>query len=193
MPPNQVATRHRGRVASASRTRRVLGEIGNVAGRVIPGFAQNVLRHGMRAWKMRKQNKVPPKTKKSIDHVEKVSLAAVNPTDLQFRHITVPCAKMKHKNAIKGLWTYQQEHDGVIATGAGLQQTATLFMVNTVSQLATSTGAGYTSLQNFTALQQLNPYLTNTGSALWGSRVTPATDKFIIKSIEIDLDLTSPF
>lgn len=149
------------------------------------GFARNLLRRGMRRYQ----------AKKTAGGLTRGTSAAVNPTDLQYRVININLAKSTkgkaNKKQLKGMWTYQQSHSATVSQNAGLQSAGTMFNMMLPGQINTSTGSTYNVSQNYTALQSLNPYLTNTGSNLLPSVVKPATDKFFVKSIEVDLDITS--
>jgi len=97
--------------------------------------------------------------------------------------------KAIHKHDV-GKWTYMQSTQGFIKEASGRQATSWIGGIGMNSQLVTSTGAGFNSFQNHIGLQQLNPYLQNTGSTLLPSR-NPYTDKFLIKGVEFDMEFTN--
>lgn len=99
--------------------------------------------------------------------------------------------KLLKSHSKAGLWKYQQSYHNLITSPAGLQQYTLLSSVNTLPQCLTSTGAGFAYYQADTALEQLNPYLTNTGSVKLGSVFTPLNDRFIINNNSIMLELTN--
>lgn len=91
----------------------------------------------------------------------------------------------------KGRWHYSQNYSNLLVSNAGVQSFNTIAFTTTASQIITSTGAAYGTAQNLTALEQLNPYLTNTGSVLIPSTVTPLTDQFYILNVTITVEMTN--
>jgi len=90
-----------------------------------------------------------------------------------------------------GQWNYTQTHSVTLFDVAGRQAVNDAFAMGTVDQYRTSSGTAYSTLQNFTAIQQLNPYLTNTGSAILPSVITPLTDRFVVKTLTMKTTFAS--
>lgn len=90
-----------------------------------------------------------------------------------------------------GKWEYVINYTTLPISSVGEQSLTPLCFVLTKSQLATTTGSTYTLSQSAQALQQMNPYLTNTGSTMWAAKATPATDKFIVKGIEVNMSISN--
>lgn len=99
--------------------------------------------------------------------------------------------KMLKGQTTCGRWVYAQTYKSILTSGAGLQGVTTLVSPVTASKCLLTSGNTYSVEQNDVALEQLNPYLTNTGSAYLPTVVTPLTDRFIIKSVALELELTS--
>lgn len=91
----------------------------------------------------------------------------------------------------KAQWNYIQSHPVVMGSAAGLQDVNDILSMGTISQLEVSTGLGYNAFQNHTAVQQLNPYLSTTGSTLYPSQAIPLTDRFVLKTYTIKTEFTS--
>lgn len=66
----------------------------------------------------------------------------------------------------QGRWVYRQSHSGRFSGVVGKQFATSMFCMNTSSQTTVSTGTPYSYLQNDTALRQMNPYATSTGSSV---------------------------
>lgn len=100
-------------------------------------------------------------------------------------------AKGKKIAKTSGTWTYQQTHSGFITSSAGTQGTLELCSVNTPSQCLVSSGIGFTNIQNHTALEVLNPNITNTGGGVMSAVTVPPEDQFCIKKNFIDIEMTN--
>jgi hypothetical protein len=90
-----------------------------------------------------------------------------------------------------GTWEYNISYAGTMNSTAGQQGVNTPLAAATTQNMIVSSGATYSFFQSYTALQQLNPYLTNTGSVLLGTAVTPATDSFVLKNYNVNLELSN--
>lgn len=90
-----------------------------------------------------------------------------------------------------GNWNYSQTHSFLSTGPSGTQAVSDAFSVGNIDQFIASTGAGYSTFQNFTAIQQLNPYLTNTGSVYLTPQTTPLTDRFLVKNITMKTTFAS--
>lgn len=90
-----------------------------------------------------------------------------------------------------GNWNYSQTHSFLSTGPSGTQAVSDAFCVGNIDQFVASTGAGYTVFQNFTAIQQLNPYLTNTGSVYLTPQTIPLTDRFLVKNITMKTTFAS--
>jgi len=103
---------------------------------------------------------------------------------------TVVLKKKVPKHDI-GQWNYTQTHQMVNTAPAGRQSVTDGWTMGNIDQFRTSSGATYSTFQNFTAIQQMNPYLTNTGSILLPSVVTPLTDRFVVKNMTMKTSFAS--
>jgi len=99
--------------------------------------------------------------------------------------------KRKPPKHDKGQWNYSQTHTLITTNSAGKQSVDDAFCMGNIDQFRVSAGATYTVFQNHTAVQQMNPYLTNTGSAFLGSTVTPLTDRFVVKTYTMKTNFAS--
>lgn len=102
--------------------------------------------------------------------------------------------KLPGKQKMLGLWKLDYTFSGILGAGAGTQQCTTIAVLNNNSMLFVSTGGTYSSngtIQAPYALEQLNPYLTNTGSALIPSVATPLNDRFVLKRNTLKLEMTN--
>lgn len=90
-----------------------------------------------------------------------------------------------------GTWTYTQTHQHHLTSNPGRQGITVIASGVTKEQCVTSTGPAYTVYQNNTCLEQLNPNLTNTGSAFLGSVVTPLNDRFFVHNGDVEINLTN--
>lgn len=105
--------------------------------------------------------------------------------------IRVGKKKRYSKKVDKGRWHYLQTHQQITVNSSGLQAVVPIVAVNTYSQILNSTGAGYAYYQNFTALQQLNPYLKTTGSTVIPATTVPLTDRFFLIRNILDVEVTN--
>lgn len=103
--------------------------------------------------------------------------------------------KINHGRIVKktiGKWIYQQTHSSIITSASGLQYFTQQYKIASPSQLLVSTGAGYSGEQNFKSLQSLNPYGFTTGNnQTLTSQVIPKTDCFIIKSVNVSIEISN--
>jgi len=97
--------------------------------------------------------------------------------------------KLKGKTA--GLWKYSQSSETLINCDAGIQRPTVINILASKANLFTSTGATYGIGQNYTALNELNPYLKISGSSLLTAGTKPATDKFALKSVRAHMEITN--
>lgn len=63
--------------------------------------------------------------------------------------------------------------------------------MGTISQLTTSTGTGYSGLENQVGLRLMNPNYLNTGSAYIPAGGVPTTDMFVISHMNMEFEITS--
>lgn len=82
----------------------------------------------------------------------------------------------------KGQWNYSQTHQTIQTAVAGRQSVQDLFSMGNIDQFTASTGSAYSVFQNHTAIQQLNPYLSTSGSVFLPPTATPLTDRFLVKN-----------
>lgn len=90
-----------------------------------------------------------------------------------------------------GLWTYTQSTQGYIFNDAGYQAVNDIGYFAAIRQIRESDGSGYTNIQNALALQNMNPYMTSTGSAYFSGQTTPKTNEFVLRSIDLSLELVN--
>lgn len=98
-------------------------------------------------------------------------------------------SKAKHKTG-GATWNYRINYHGITTSAVGQQAMTDLFFVNSLQQLFTSSGNGYSTDQSYTALNLLNPYQKQTGSTLWATP-TFANDVFVIKYVNVFFDVTN--
>jgi len=101
-----------------------------------------------------------------------------------------PKKQPKWSNLV-GHWRYQQNHTGALTCGAGTQGGLDMFTVASTSQLFTSSGTAYSGSQNHTALEQMNPFKTTTGSSVLSSTATAAADRFMLRSVSVKFEVTN--
>lgn len=99
--------------------------------------------------------------------------------------------KLLKNQTTVGRWRYQQTYKGVIASAAGTQSLILPVSTLTVDKVLTSTGAAYTSTQSFTALTNLNPYLSAPVGPYLPAVATPFTDRFIVLNTALEFEFTS--
>jgi len=99
--------------------------------------------------------------------------------------------KLGSSQKMAGTWTYTQTHSGIQRSAAGRQNVVVIACGETKSQLLTSSGSTYNVYQNNVALEQLNPNLSNTGSAFLSSVVTPLNDRFFVKENFVEFNFTN--
>lgn len=90
-----------------------------------------------------------------------------------------------------GTWTYTQTHSQHLTSNIGKQGITLIAAGVTKDQCITSTGPGYSVYQNNTALEQLNPYLLNTGSAFIPAAVNPLNDRFFVHTGDVEVNITN--
>lgn len=99
--------------------------------------------------------------------------------------------KLLKKQSKMGLWKYQQTHKYILSSVSGTQSIFDICTVNSVSQILTSSSTTYAFNQNCIALEQLNPYLLNTGSTYLPNNFLPLNDRFIINNNSINMEFTN--
>jgi len=90
----------------------------------------------------------------------------------------------------KGCWKYSQFVPEVPFSNAG-NQANQQFAMGTVSQITVSTGVAHNGTENQVALRLMNPNYLNTGSAYIPAAGVPTTDEFVIKTMKMELEITS--
>lgn len=90
-----------------------------------------------------------------------------------------------------GTFHYAQNHVLKTTSAAGTQNAWVLACGATVSQCLTSSGGSYNPYQNNTALELMNPNLTNTGSSFVPTVVTPLNDRFLLKNQVAEVEITN--
>lgn len=100
-------------------------------------------------------------------------------------------AKLLKRQKTVGRWKYTQTDAYNLVGFPGGQTATSLVSPLTVAKLLTSTGAAYNADQNRVALEQLNPYLANTGSAYLATVISPLTDRFIVIDYTLEVELTN--
>nr|WAE42995.1 MAG: capsid protein [Cressdnaviricota sp.] len=99
--------------------------------------------------------------------------------------------KLLKNESAHNYFRYQQTHKYILTSPVGLQSINQVCTVNSSSQIITSTGTGYSFYQNDIALEQLNPNLYNSGSAVYTAGQVPLNEKFIIRNNSINIELTN--
>jgi len=94
-------------------------------------------------------------------------------------------ARTKKRHQLTGMWRYQQNHNDAFVTAAGSQAAFNLLTIGSRSNCYVSTGAAYGFDQNYTALEQMNPYKSNTGSSFIPSVVNQLNDRFMLGSCAV--------
>lgn len=98
----------------------------------------------------------------------------------------------KPKANTVGKWRYQQTYRYNLFSGAGLQAVSTLVVPLHYLKIFNSTGPGYVSYQNYTALEALNPYVTPTTTVVnYGPTQIPQNDRFIVNYVNLQVELTN--
>lgn len=97
----------------------------------------------------------------------------------------------KHTKGTMGKWEYHLVQSGYISAPAGKQQGLDVYFFNTPTQLCGTTTTTPTTLINDIGLIDMNPYLTNTGSRILGSSVTPANDRFYLKGFKAEIEISN--
>lgn len=77
---------------------------------------------------------------------------------------------------------YTQSLTGTIRNTAGKQAVQIIACNGNQNQFTVSTGSGYNVQQNHSALFNMNPNTTTTGSALLGSIVSPVNDRIYVRN-----------
>jgi len=166
--PNMATKRKRGNKTFGKPSKRA--KTTNIPIKVLARVNKNAKRFGL------------TKNKQDISHTTNEGTRSVK------FFVTLKRKVPKHD---QGQWNYTQTHQSIIGDLAGRQSCSDAFCMGNVDQFRTSSGTTYTTFQNFTAIQQLNPYLTNTGSALLPATVTPLTDRFVVKNMTMKTTFAS--
>jgi len=115
-----------------------------------------------------------------------------NPMGVDREHYSLSLGRKGIKRAKSdGQWLYTQNHAGVTVSASGYQNASVLCAAFTQGQCYTSSGNGYSTYDNFTALAYLNPYLRTTGSPIIAGGIQPANDKFYVKKHRFDVELSN--
>lgn len=96
--------------------------------------------------------------------------------------IVINGRKLSNRVKTTGIWKHSQNHNVITVTGTGRQATVNTAAAGSIAQHLTNTGTGYAWDQAETAYKFLNPFLTNTGSILWPSVLTPSQDRYCVLS-----------
>lgn len=99
--------------------------------------------------------------------------------------------KLQKNQKAMGRWLYYQNNKILQTLPAGQQSINSVVTAGNTNKLLTSSGTGFGFDQNDTALEQVNPYLTNTGSALLPVVITPLQDMFALLKVEWDFEITN--
>lgn len=100
--------------------------------------------------------------------------------------------KKQPKGKTAGKWKFTQLSQTITKSEAGLQQVSGVFRVCSKNAgLVTSVDPGGTPFATITNLAELNPYKRITGSNLHTAASSPATDKFMIKTIDVELEVVN--
>jgi len=94
-------------------------------------------------------------------------------------------ARTKKRHQLTGIWRYQQNHNDAFVTAAGTQAAFNLLTIGSRSNCYVSTGAAYGFDQNYTALEQMNPYKANTGSSFVPTTTNQLNDRFMLGSCAV--------
>lgn len=152
--------------------------------------AARVMRNTFKRWKTKYSNKYAPK-KSRKSHPDSTHLAAGH-SGFSADNIRVkPRTKLRKLQKLVGHWRYQQTHQWSLTSSAGTQGKKLLCTVASNAQLFTSTGSGYSEVQNATALEQMNPFKTNTGSSVLVSSATAANDRFMLRNCAVKMLVTN--
>jgi len=152
------------------------------AGTLAKEASKKLIRNAFKKWKAKSNTKTKTKKLKTPDANDGHSAISSHR-----KLIIINTKTPKHD---KGRWQYNITYQGILNGGAGQQGVNHFNGIALNNQISISSGPTYNIFQTANALQQMNPYLVNTGSTLLSSRV-PRTDKFILKSVEYDLEFTN--
>lgn len=131
-----------------------------------------------------------PKKKRKVD-VKKERKIQADDISGAITDSTIRINQGRKAKASIGTWKYNINYASALTSPAGGQYAGHVLAIGSAAQMVTSTGSSYNYYQSYTALQQLNPYLTNTGSTLLASNVNPATDEFVVKRATCNFELTN--
>lgn len=115
---------------------------------------------------------------------------STNLSEISTNNFTVVLHKKRPKHNT-GQWNYIQSQPNVFGSASGLQAVTDGGSMGSVAQLNTSTGLGYTNFQGMAAIQQLNPYLSTTGSTVYPTQAIPLTDRYLLKTYNMRTEYTS--
>nr|WAE43077.1 MAG: capsid protein [Cressdnaviricota sp.] len=99
-------------------------------------------------------------------------------------------AKLLKKQKKMGNWKNYNSYPFLLQSSVGAQQFIEIGAVNTIDQMISSTTSP-TIYQAPVCAEQMNPYLSNTGSVTLGTTVTPLEDRFVLKSNSIKMEFTN--
>lgn len=91
-----------------------------------------------------------------------------------------------------GQWKYHTATSGFMTAVSGACGVAPFYYAGTPLQLcATTTLAAPSIIQNNIGLMDLNPYMSNTGSRVLTTTVTPLEDRFVWQGVTMQLEMTN--
>lgn len=95
-----------------------------------------------------------------------------------------------------GKWQYQQTYRFNLTSIAGLQGVSTIVCPMHLTKILTSSGPGYATYQNYTALEALNPYigvlpLSAAAGGPYGNPAIPQNDKFVVETVSLQVELSN--
>lgn len=181
-----VMRRHYNNPSLRRSFRRAAGKLAVAGGHATGKFLKRKL-DGLGKKSNSRKSKKP--VKKPRPAGEQVSHSSLSSSTIKIKSANKP--RLNKRQKIMGTWTYQQCQSGYYVSQEGQQAMYITGAVNSLQQRVTSSGASFAYYQNDVGLQQLNPYLTNTGSAKLASIVTPLEDRFIVKGVTIDMEVTN--
>ena len=108
-------------------------------------------------------------------------------------HQIVLNESVKHRKGEKnlGFYRYEQAYGGYISGLAGLQTYTSIQTIGTPAQLCQSSTIGTSVTTNHTSILNMNPYLSNTGSAIMSTTTIPLESKFVVSEVDLNLEMTN--
>lgn len=158
-------------------------------------LAKKMKTKAVKAGHKRKSKKTKGTRKKSKRSKSSVSKAVKNVTPELHSGMgtaSLRCVvKSKCPKKTVGRWIYSQSTAGKWDSNAGCQSNGCFMFFNTQNQLITDTVAAYDLETNYYGLINMNPFLKTTGTTAFPAVATPATNKFLLRKITVELDVTN--